>query len=195
MKTSKLEEEENIQEQKLVEPVPVVFQCLNCLQIVGDSNSWVISKEELNTVTLRDVPVDRVRVSKRLETTKDGLCVYSKIYCLKCNFELGMVFRATSKALDELRDMYTFRIDKIESYELGQKSFDTLGNTRFDIDIQMKEDILKLKSFCLSLSERWQLHDESLQAIWTILNNDKEKNPITENNVRHRTKKVKTQNT
>ncbi|EPX71892.1 kinetochore protein Mis18 [Schizosaccharomyces octosporus yFS286] len=147
------------------ESPPTVFQCKNCLQIVGDSNAWVISHREMGSFTLSDLAENTFDIEELLRTSDDGLCVYSLIKCTKCNTSIGCVFRSTPRYLDDIRDMYTLTMDKISAYEIGAKTVNPEGLTRYQVDLEIKEDILKLKSFCLSLYEKCQSHSESIESV------------------------------
>nr|5HJ0_A Chain A, Kinetochore protein mis18 [Schizosaccharomyces pombe]5HJ0_B Chain B, Kinetochore protein mis18 [Schizosaccharomyces pombe]5HJ0_C Chain C, Kinetochore protein mis18 [Schizosaccharomyces pombe] len=104
------------------ESQPSVFQCKKCFQIVGDSNAWVISHREYLSFTLSDAVENSVRVEDTFKRSDDGLCVYSELSCTRCNEVIGKVYNSTPIYLDDIRDMYTFSMDKLQAYQLGNKT-------------------------------------------------------------------------
>ncbi|CAG8609871.1 6148_t:CDS:2 [Acaulospora morrowiae] len=100
---------------------PLVFQCLSCKIIVGDSFAWVAADRKLNSVTLYAKP-HNIRVGTELLWSKEGVDIgstYTLMYCNGCNATLGKVWRTTPRSLDYLRDLYTINLDSITIYALG----------------------------------------------------------------------------
>ncbi|CAG8441487.1 1449_t:CDS:2 [Diversispora eburnea] len=84
---------------------PLVFQCLKCKVIVGDSFAWVTADKDLNSISLYAKP-HNIRVGTELLWSKEGIDVgstYILMYCDGCNNILGKVWRTTPRKLDYLR--------------------------------------------------------------------------------------------
>ena len=100
---------------------PLVFQCQNCKVIVGDSMSFSCSTQKLNSISLDKAC--NVTHTDYIITAKDGSdigCSYVTFHCSVCEVELGKFYCTTSKEYDPLRDKFTFAVDKLTSYELGE---------------------------------------------------------------------------
>ena len=99
---------------------PVVFQCANCLHIVGDSLSMASADEDLGTVSLCGaVGVTRSTKLKTSEYGKDLGATYHEMHCEKCKVKIGRIYITTPVALDSLRNMFTFYSNALSSFELG----------------------------------------------------------------------------
>ncbi|PWN44880.1 hypothetical protein IE81DRAFT_364576 [Ceraceosorus guamensis] len=99
----------------------LVFQCDACGVVLGDSFSWVAAQRELGLLVLSsatdEVVVDRTFIT----STEGGLDVgstYSSFTC-SCGAALGRMYRTTSRALDDLRDAYSFQVTQVRVYQLG----------------------------------------------------------------------------
>ena len=100
---------------------PLVFSCLKCKSIVGDSFSLLSSNEEANTITLS--ASSNIQRPKEMYTSYESLdegSTYFPIMCKFCQQSLGRYYVTTSTDLDHLREKFTFNIDSITSYELGK---------------------------------------------------------------------------
>jgi len=100
---------------------PLVFSCSKCKTIVGDSFSFLTSKEELNSITLTGA--SNIQRSADVYTSKTGGDVgstYFSFTCINCQSLLGRYYLTTSRDLDDLREKFTFTCDGISSYELGK---------------------------------------------------------------------------
>lgn len=98
---------------------PLVFQCRNCKTIIGDSFSWVCSMEELKTLTLSATAP--LKVCAQLETSQQQFDLGSTFNSLECHcgVQIGRVYKTTARHLDAIRDLFTFNLDCISSYQLG----------------------------------------------------------------------------
>ena len=100
---------------------PMVFSCIKCHVIVGDSFSYLKSSADMNTLTLSGA--SHVSRSADVYTSKSGPDVgstYFRFNCSSCQAALGRYYLTTSKDLDDLREKFTFTVDSLESYELGK---------------------------------------------------------------------------
>ncbi|CCJ29310.1 unnamed protein product [Pneumocystis jirovecii] len=159
------------------EEPPTVFQCVNCRSVVGDSYAWSTSHRESNTITLAEVPEDSIIESEMEECTPQGN--FTEISCKHCKGNLGRIYKSTPRRLDDIRDMFTFNLDNIISYELVfisriNISRKTNGKTfRYQlgpkksrpvesingvfgssIDAEIQNEINKLKSFTVAVFEQ-----------------------------------------
>jgi hypothetical protein len=63
----------SIQEEQVEEILnPLVFQCLNCKSIIGDSFAWLNADQELNSITLT-AKSKSVAVDDSLQFSSDGV--------------------------------------------------------------------------------------------------------------------------
>lgn len=100
---------------------PLVFCCLKCKSIVGDSFSFLSSNEEAKTITLSSA--SNIQRTNELFTSYESLdegSTYFCVLCRECQQTLGRYYVTTSTDLDHVRDRFTFSIDAITSYELGK---------------------------------------------------------------------------
>ncbi|KAK9472040.1 yippee zinc-binding/DNA-binding /Mis18, centromere assembly-domain-containing protein [Dipodascopsis tothii] len=103
-------------------PNPIVFQCGQCLRIVADSSSWVCATADLGTFTLEDVAGDAVARSDSLSTSHDGAdlgSTFTEFACRACTAPLGRIYRTTPRALDAIRDLFTFYTHSVRNYQVG----------------------------------------------------------------------------
>jgi kinetochore protein Mis18 len=99
----------------------LVFQCAGCKLIVGDSYCMHSTNEAMKSITL--TAASNIRRSHDIYTSKTGLDVgstYFSFTCSGCDGALGNYYLTTSKELDDIRERFTFFIDKVTSYELGK---------------------------------------------------------------------------
>ena len=100
---------------------PLVFHCLKCKTVVGDSFSLVCSSEEAKTITLS--AASNIQRTNELYTSYETLdegSTYFSLLCVGCQQSLGRYYVTTSIDLDYARTRFTFAIDSITSYELGK---------------------------------------------------------------------------
>ena len=100
---------------------PLVFQCLKCNSIVGDSYSLLGAREELQVLILSSS--SNIARSAEVFTSYEGYDVGSTYFiftCVRCDSKLGKYYITTSKDLDTVRERFTFHIDSISSYQLGK---------------------------------------------------------------------------
>ncbi len=126
----------------------LVFQCVKCQCIVGDSVALVKSDESQQSLTLS--AVSNIKWSSSVETAKDGYDVgntYFTFGCAQCGVGqpsfwhscnwcslwiqalYGKYYLTTSSDLDYAREKFTFNISSIKSYVLG---FPQHGTIPFD---------------------------------------------------------------
>lgn len=99
---------------------PIVFQCLRCRAIIGDSFSLICISEEQQLITLSSA--NNIQRDGDIFTSKTGDDVGSTFYrfsCKICNAGLGKYYLTTSKDLDQLREQFSFEISQVSSYQLG----------------------------------------------------------------------------
>lgn len=169
---------------------PMVFFCLKCQVIVGDSYSLLKINADMNTMTLTGA--SNVSRSADVYTSKSGPDVgstYFRFNCSSCQAALGRYYLTTSKDLDDLREKFTFTVDSLGSYELGKaqhgKAPDLVAESVFDgtestgaveggvridegEDIDrgaLKEDITKIQHVVMELIERVARQEQTTQRI------------------------------
>lgn len=100
---------------------PLVFSCIQCKCIMGDSYSIVASNEALGVIVLS--AASNIQRCQEVYTSKSGPDVgstYFTFMCVTCKAAVGKFYLTTSKDLDELREKFSFAVDSISSYELGR---------------------------------------------------------------------------
>ncbi|XP_032234847.1 protein Mis18-alpha isoform X2 [Nematostella vectensis] len=143
--------------------LPIVFQCLSCQVILGDSFSWVCADQDLQVVVLSAV-TSNVSIEEGLETSTDGQDIGSTfipLRCKSCKSGIGRIYRTTPLELDMIRDVFSLDCSSIKSYELGTQAGKNSYKTADELlDIptakDLKNEILKLQSVVVSLNERLQ---------------------------------------
>lgn len=138
---------------------PLVFYCSKCRTLVGDSFSYLSSDAELKVITLS--ATSNIQRSADVYTSKSGADVgstYFSFACVSCQTSLGRYYLTTSKDLDYLREKFSFNVDAISSYTLGNaqhgKIPDPLPDAEYDnIDIVDKNDDNNLKETVITLSQ------------------------------------------
>nr|CCA24618.1 conserved hypothetical protein [Albugo laibachii Nc14] len=99
---------------------PIVFQCIKCRSILGDSFSFVCSNKKLATVTLD--AVTNVVVKDHTKTSQHGIDVgssFREVFCRKCKTLIGQCYLTTPRDLDEIRNCYSLFTQSVASYQLG----------------------------------------------------------------------------
>ena len=90
---------------------PLVFSCVKCRTLVGDSFSFHGSSEKMRTVTL--IASSNIKRSLDVYTSKSGNDVgstYFQFTCLNCQSTLGRYYLTSSKDLDDLREHRLLRL-------------------------------------------------------------------------------------
>jgi len=108
---------------------PMVFSCIKCHVIVGDTYALLKTSAETNTITLTGA--SRVSRSADVYTSKVGPDVgstYFRFNCSNCQAVLGRYYLTTARDLDDLREKFTFSVDAVASYELGKAQFGKAEN-------------------------------------------------------------------
>jgi hypothetical protein len=156
---STLDENDNDNDETLITS-PLVFYCSKCRTIVGDSFSYLSSDAELKVITLS--ATSNIQRSADVYTSKSGADVgstYFSFACVSCQTSLGRYYLTTSKDLDYLREKFSFNVDSISSYTLGNaqhgKIPDPLPDGEFDNNIDMidKNDEENLKGSIITLNQ------------------------------------------
>mmetsp|Transcript_41143 Transcript_41143/g.42040 ORF Transcript_41143/g.42040 Transcript_41143/m.42040 type:complete len:203 (+) Transcript_41143:177-785(+) len=107
----------------------LVFQCLKCNLIVGDSYAFSLAFEELQVIILN--AASNIQKGRCVYTSKEGLDIGSTFYpfhCKGCESLLGRYYLTTSKALDRIREQFTFSVSSISSYEIGKPHHKTVSD-------------------------------------------------------------------
>lgn len=85
---------------------------------------------------------------------------YAPLYC-DCGQILGRCYRTTPRALDAIRDMFTFLVDTVDYYELGSASISPTANDPSSSSLahlpsaaKMLQDMYRLKCMTLAMMER-----------------------------------------
>eukprot|EP00045_Choanoeca_perplexa_P002940 m.27821 g.27821 ORF g.27821 m.27821 type:complete len:186 (+) comp11779_c0_seq2:153-710(+) len=145
---------------------PLVFQCSTCKAIVGDSFNWIASSEELNAITL-SAAASSVTIANDLETSTDGPdlgSTFSRFRCA-CGQALGRMYRTTARSLDQLRDLYTFDLERLSSYQLGTGTQASPDEQLTQVQAAtIMEELEKLQHMILVHQERLDGLTQSLQA-------------------------------
>lgn len=142
---------------------PLVFQCLACRTIVGDSYSFQCSNEEMSIITL--TAASNIRRSQDVYTSKAGLDIGSTYFafsCANCDQNLGRYYLTTSSDMDDLRERFNFGVENVISYELGKSQHG-----------QMPEPLHKIKDKNLNNSndgdnnndDNSKIHGENLHEV------------------------------
>jgi len=156
---STLDENDNDNDETLITS-PLVFYCSKCRTIVGDSFSYLSSDAELKVITLS--ATSNIQRSADVYTSKSGADVgstYFSFACVSCQTSLGRYYLTTSKDLDYLREKFSFNVDSISSYTLGNaqhgKIPDPLPDGEFDNNIDRidKNDEENLKGSIITLNQ------------------------------------------
>ncbi|CAG8601895.1 1544_t:CDS:2 [Funneliformis caledonium] len=156
---------------------PLVFQCLKCRLIVGDSFAFVTADRELNSVVLYAKP-HNLRLGTDLLWSREGIDVgstFNLIYCIDCNSTIGKVWRTTPRKFDYIRDLYSLNLDRVMIYQLGDfidpKS--TPSDTHTLPSARMQQiSINKLKDMILMLNERITTMEHALSKCANMTSND-----------------------
>ena len=173
---------------------PMVFSCIKCHVIVGDSFSYLKSSADMNTLTLSGA--SHVSRSADVYTSKSGPDVgstYFRFNCSSCQAALGRYYLTTSKDLDDLREKFTFTVDSLESYELGKAQHGkvpeimtenvvagTTGSSSSSGDGQgddgnneyaptgIGSEVLKIQHVMFDLLERMMRQEQSTQRTYSL---------------------------
>lgn len=114
-------------------PPPMVFQCFQCLSIVGDSTSWIMAQRQLGFIVLRDV-TDKV-VALEFHTMSDDIgwerYKFAPLACAHCDQVLGRMYKDTPPEWSTLRAAYCLSHSALLVYQLGSTRSSQSGS---DID-------------------------------------------------------------
>ncbi|CAG8582208.1 323_t:CDS:2 [Paraglomus occultum] len=132
---------------------PLVFQCIKCRLIVGDSFAWVNADKDLRSVALHAKPAN-IRVGTEVEWSRGGIdlgSTYVLTYCHGCGNVLGKVYHTTPRKFDYIRDLIMIDLDQVTTYQLGQYLNDgaipadliSMPNARMlQLSVDMVKDVL-----------------------------------------------------
>ncbi|KXJ23776.1 protein Mis18-alpha [Exaiptasia diaphana] len=145
-----------------LDTIPLVFHCVGCRTIIGDSLSWVCADQNLRTVSLSAVtPFVHVATEDGMEISAEGEDLGSTFVVLKCatcQSQIGRIYKTTPKQLDMIRDMYTLDCSSIKSYKLGSNKEKSIKTTEELLEIPTAQtllsEIVKIQSVVVALSER-----------------------------------------
>jgi hypothetical protein len=102
---------------------PLVFCCMKCHAIVGDSTLIAGTNSDLQAITL--IGASKIQREEELltSTTSESIdkgSTYFQLSCSCCQHHLGRYYITTPRILDDLREKFTFFIQSLESYVLGR---------------------------------------------------------------------------
>jgi hypothetical protein len=155
---------------------PLIFSCKKCHRILGDSLSLIGTHEELKTITLSAASnitrTEDLITVKQLSTVDKG-SAYVLLNCSTCQKTIGKYYLTTPKALDDLRENFTFSVAEIDSYELGKAEYGESGSNNEGNQLRnggRKEnsnndgEIFQIKHVLIGLEERLRKLENSLPA-------------------------------
>lgn len=99
----------------------LIFQCIRCKTIIGDSLALRSTNETLQIIALNGA--SNIQKCMEVGTSKTGIdcgCTYFSFSCEICKVKLGKFYVSTTKDLDSIREMFSFDINCISSYEIGK---------------------------------------------------------------------------
>ncbi|ELT96824.1 hypothetical protein CAPTEDRAFT_225140 [Capitella teleta] len=144
---------------------PIVFYCCNCRVIVGDSASWVSSDNDLGTITLSKMS-KFIEKDSRLITShkgKDLGSTYVNLKCTTCKTHIGRSYKTTPVELDEMRNLFTFDVEMVDSYQLGSDD-----QTSADIDHEALLSVPKAQFLLTQLRKMQSLivnHNDRIRSL------------------------------
>lgn len=146
---AKMSHSESVEGEDSAVSSPLVFSCVKCKTIVGDSFSFLSSSAEAKTITTS--AASNIQRSTELYTSYASLdegSTYFCFLCSQCQQPLGRYYVTTSKDLDHVREKFTFNIDEITSYELGKaqhgKMPEPIEVSAAPVDMPVEESDTKL---------------------------------------------------
>lgn len=98
------------------------------------------------------------------ETSKEGVDAGSTFFvvkCIGCDSQVGKVYLTTPRALDLMRDAFSFDSERIKNYVLGEHEL-TLGD-------EQKEEGARDPDSSVGLTERVGLLEEQLLKVENLL--------------------------
>ncbi len=103
---------------------PMLFQCAQCKQILGNSTQlqeWKRIKDN-SFLLFKTLERKAIRLSEALSEEERGCfayCSYRSIICNNCNSKIGMLFVSTTSANHKFVDVYTLIEQSVVRYDLG----------------------------------------------------------------------------
>ncbi|EDP42985.1 hypothetical protein MGL_2581 [Malassezia globosa CBS 7966] len=102
-------------------PPLMVFQCHQCLTIVGDSVAWLLAQRQLGLIVLQEV-TDKVLTLEFLTTSEDQdweRCKFAPLACAKCDQILGRFYKDTPPEWTIMRGAFSLYHSALVVYQLG----------------------------------------------------------------------------
>lgn len=142
---------------------PVLFQCIHCRNIVGDSLSLISTSETLKVVVVSSC----TSVTKSPRSTTVESSTFCDVNCSRCRNPLGKLY--SSSPDESLTQGVAFDVDSLQSYVLGSavmtgsaipetsreiaRAESTLPPTAED---KLRSELLKVQTIILLMNERLQ---------------------------------------
>ena len=126
---------------------PLVFSCISCRTIIGDSFAFLRSDEDTQTVTLSGA--SNIKRTEDLHTSYqsyDEGSTYFVCKCAICDVDLGRYYVTTPADLDVLRENYTFHVNAVSSYELGKPETGEIASDVEQVGHASSEDMNSILS-------------------------------------------------
>ncbi|XP_011666415.1 uncharacterized protein LOC581852 [Strongylocentrotus purpuratus] len=150
--------------------LPAVFQCQRCNVIISDSIAFTAAHDDLKSITVNRVN-SSVELSTKLITSTDGIdqgSTFSPLVCQGCKTVLGKVYRTTPRPLDDLRDYFTFDVNKLSVYQVGSSDSSALPESESSFQQYtnlktLKETTLKLQVLMCAMHQRILNIEQSLE--------------------------------
>ncbi|XP_030831496.1 uncharacterized protein LOC115920246 [Strongylocentrotus purpuratus] len=150
--------------------LPAVFQCQRCNVIISDSIAFTAAHDDLKSITVNRVN-SSVELSTKLITSTDGIdqgSTFSPLVCQGCKTVLGKVYRTTPRPLDDLRDYFTFDVNKLSVYQVGSSDSSALPESESPFQQYtnlktLKETTLKLQVLMCAMHQRILNIEQSLE--------------------------------
>ena len=142
----------------------VVLQCRSCRTIVGDTSSLVMKNRGVIAIETA-TSVTRAPETRTSKEGNDRGCTYSLLSCSTCEATLGRLYLTTPRAMDNMRDCYTFDTAALSTYAVGSAADDaapTLGAP--DATDELRADLTKVQDVLLGLHTRLTNLEASLGA-------------------------------
>ncbi|XP_056140389.1 protein Mis18-alpha [Lampris incognitus] len=147
---------------------PVVFSCVKCKLLVGDSLSWVGSETNQSQILLSRV-TDNVLTGEETvyEPTKKAHCLTKPLFCRGCKSELGMTYISTPKSLDYKRFIFFFNVEKLDSYVLGSanqvgaKGYPNKEPVTMEYRNDVEQQLIQMKTLMVSMAQKLEYMETS----------------------------------
>jgi hypothetical protein len=145
---------------------PLVFQCIDCRAIVGDSLGAVGVFRELDSVV-----VDRCTgMTQSLSITTTPGFTYRRLQCAKCEAAIGRAYLTAPQHFAAVIGAISLSIDRLNSYPLGMAtdtaatmhlspslpptSTESKARISSEAEEDLRAELVKMKAIILALKER-----------------------------------------